>query len=1071
MTQSPRTTVDLGNIPQNFIDRLEAVELFQRELQIAEDPQLEELTQGRVSVFDLGLSPAEGVVVTDPQSTAYTGFFVAGNGIDFDGNSYVSGNVINGVLKTGFTTLGTLYAQDAVISGTVIIGAGSEAGGWFIDATAIYNDGIVFESSIPAILIGDATDIMAGAGVFIGDDSGTYKMRIGDPAANYLLWDGSTLSASGQWIRSAGMNPALQQFETNIVFTSASDVQVNWTAGTIALSDGTTYTISSGNTGTMSALTYIYLDIAVSLTVLQITTTYSTAVGDGKILVAAAQNATAGASVLPMAGQQPIINGGAQITALSILAGNIAAGAITASKISVTSLSAITATMGSLTIDSTLTMSGASGAITIGTTPPTSSVAGTGLWIDRTGVYSLDANVRQATLSSAGLTAGAGDVIIDDQGISIVADGFLLGANAFKMVDTSGLLLGVMNGSFSATNKYARFGIPASGTRHALTYVSSVSSNDAEVSIDADSSWYIPVTKLRVLQTFSGGKRVQIDAADFLAMEETSADPPYIDNYMQLYYLDTGVVKIRHKQGATETELILGAGGGGGNAIYMDGADGAVDFDGANTFLFATLSGSTYTLKRNIYCTDMDVQSGITLLPDGFVIYGNGTLTNDGTIHFNGANASGSSAGTAPASNVRPLPVGLAGGAGVGIGAAAAAGSIGAQGSNSLMISFGGRGASAFLTATTHQGRAGGLFSQHPGSTNNNLGGTRLYKNWVMLTTKPIALINIGAGGGGGGKSAVGTSCQSGGGGASGNAVLIIFKDIINTGTISANGGNGGNATGTAANAGGGGGGSGGVVHLVYNSLDDTGTISAAGGNGGTSIALGTTPLKATAVTVINSTSLNGNDIALAPATDGIIASKNTLYLLSTHQQGGTLANPTITGWGLTWNLLEWVDFNSIAVPTRRITLWYAYGTPVLDPDNLDVVVHFPNTPTTARAQIDEIQNATNTIVQTENAYVDSATTLTVTLPNAFGSANAAAYAVFARSAGTLPVAGAGFVLITQGVTPALVSELSYNDTTLNMTHTTAAAVCGIGIEIQAIGAMESGQSGYDGQVVLTPNA
>lgn len=1064
---NPRLPVTLQNIPDNFLEQLYNLEARVVELETAESPQIEEITGGRVSIFDLGLSPAEGVLVADPTSTSYTGVFIAGDGLLFGSDIYVFGSVEDGVIKAGFKDDGTLFAEDAVIEGTIIIGTGSEAGGWFINSTSIFNDDISLDSSIPAILIGDATAVNTGAGVFIGNDAGTYKMRIGNPAGSYLLWDGSSLSTLGQWISSAGVNPALQEWQINFVFSSASDVQVNWTSGTLRLSDGTTYAISAGNTGTMAALTYIYLNIAVSTTVLQTTTTYSTAVGDGKILIAAAQNATAGASVLIFSGQQPIINGGAQITALSILAGNIAAGAITATKISVSSLSAITATMGSLTIDDKLTMSGASGAIAIGTTPPTSSVAGTGLWIDRTGVYSLDTSVQQATLSSLGLSAGAGDVLINQDGITIVADGFLLGANAYKMVDTSGNLLGVMNGSFTPTHKYARFGVPADGTKHALTYISSVSSNDAEVSIDADSGWYIPVTKLRVLQSFSGGKRIQIDAADFLAMQDTTADPAYLDGYMQLYYLDTGVVKIRHKQGATETELILGAGGGGA-AIYSDGIDGALDFDGVNIYTFATLSGSTYTLNRSIFGTTIDIQSGITVIPNGFIIYGNDTLTNDGTIQYNGLAAINASGGVPPSGGSKMLPVGLVGGVGVSSGAAAAAGGPGGTGANTFAPRFGGRGASAWLTAATHQGRAGGNISQHPGAI--IYGGSRAAHNWQIFLTRAFGSYFIGSGGGGGGKSAVGTNLLSGGGGASGNMVMLVVKDVVNNGTISANGGNGANASGTAGSAGGGGGGSGGLVLIVCDTHENNGTESANAGTGGTSVALGTTPVKATAVTMINSSSLNGNNIELNPATDGIIASKNTLYMLSTHQQGGTLGTPTITGWGLTWNAFGSVDFNTIASPTQRLCLFYAYGTPVLDPDYMKVLVAFPNTPTTARAQIDEIQNAPNAIVQGATNRSNSATTLGVTLA-AFGSANAAAYGVFARSAGTAPVAGVGFVKITEAVTPALVSELGYNDTTVDMSHTTAAAIAGIAIEIQAIGAMENGQSGYDGEVIIIENS
>lgn len=439
--RDPESITVNENIPGNILQRLIDLENRFNDFQLLDNPTIEEVTDGRTGVFDLMISPAEGILVTDPTDVGYTGYFIAGNGLEFDGNNYVAGNVVLGEIKTGFTDAGTLYAIDAVIEGTVIIGPGSEAGGWLIDATRIYNNDIVLDSSIPAILIGDATAIMTGVGVFMGNDGGTYKLRIGDPADNYLLWDGTTLATAGQWIQSAGMNPALQEWQTNIVFSSASDVQVNWTSGTIVLSDGTTYSISSGNTGTMAALTYIYLDIAVSLTVLQTTTTYSTATGDGKILVAAAQNHTAGASVLPFGGQQPLINGGVQITALSILAGNIAAGAITATKISVTSLSAITATMGALTIDSLLTLSGASGAITIGTTPPSSATVGTGLWIDRTGVYSLSSNVQNATLTSAGLSAGAGAVAINSSGLAIQqASGSIpVDANSVKFLDGSTL--------------------------------------------------------------------------------------------------------------------------------------------------------------------------------------------------------------------------------------------------------------------------------------------------------------------------------------------------------------------------------------------------------------------------------------------------------------------------------------------------------------------------------------------------------------------------------------------------------------------------------------------------------
>lgn len=65
--------------------------------------------------------------------------------------------------------------------------------------------------------------------------------------------------------------------------------------------------------------------------------------------------------------------------------------------------------------------SGASAALAFGSTPPTSASAGTGIWLDRTGLYGLASNVAQAQFNatSGKLTGGAGAVILDVDGITI----------------------------------------------------------------------------------------------------------------------------------------------------------------------------------------------------------------------------------------------------------------------------------------------------------------------------------------------------------------------------------------------------------------------------------------------------------------------------------------------------------------------------------------------------------------------------------------------------------------------------------------------------------------------------
>ena len=76
-------------------------------------------------------------------------------------------------------------------------------------------------------------------------------------------------------------------------FSSTDADTVSWGAGTFKSADGTSYSISAGNTGNMSAKTYIYLDLLTSETAYQVTTTPATAVGIGKVLIAVAQNDTA----------------------------------------------------------------------------------------------------------------------------------------------------------------------------------------------------------------------------------------------------------------------------------------------------------------------------------------------------------------------------------------------------------------------------------------------------------------------------------------------------------------------------------------------------------------------------------------------------------------------------------------------------------------------------------------------------------------------------------------------------------------------------------------------------------
>jgi hypothetical protein len=267
-----------------------------------------------------------------------------------------------------------------------------------------------------------------------------------------------------------------------------------------------------------------------------------------------------------------------------------------------------------------------------------------------------------------------------------------------------------------------------------------------------------------------------------------------------------------------------GGSGGGGLAsglLYGDGSDGVVTFDGTTTFSFATLSGSTYTLTRDINLSGGSViNSGVTIEVACSRIFCIGLLTNNGTIQSNGITATGQPAvsynlagnltslghpgnGGAGGNKVN----GSAGGAGAGAGAGGIGGVTGAN-------TPGASGASAAITL--------------PHTSNVALGAVMAVGVWTPF----------GRGGGGGG--GCGDSSNTGGAGGTGaGLVLITAQSFINNGVMQAIGGNG--APGTAGNASGGGGGGGGSIVVVSAaSITGSGSVTCAGGTGGLKAAGGT---------------------------------------------------------------------------------------------------------------------------------------------------------------------------------------------------------------------------------------
>ena len=280
---------------------------------------------------------------------------------------------------------------------------------------------------------------------------------------------------------------------------------------------------------------------------------------------------------------------------------------------------------------------------------------------------------------------------------------------------------------------------------------------------------------------------------------------------------------------------IIGAAGGTGAMggffpmyIFGDGSDGGATFDGVNTYSYATLSGSVYTLTRAIYLTTGLVTK--TIKTNGFRIFVSDTLTVNGTITYAGNSGVGSVGGAA-------LPTNFIGG-----GEKGGAGGVDANGTAGGALTpnaCGGAGGSGGSGTSSRLGGAGGAVTR-PIASFGGIQVVNAMPYYLMGNNKDSTTdskLKGGAGGGGGG--AVNNS-TGGGGGGGGGFMIVSARNLGGTGTITVAGGAGANGTlGAGTGAGGGGGGGGGFMTLIYDVKTFSGTLSVAGGAGGTGVGTG----------------------------------------------------------------------------------------------------------------------------------------------------------------------------------------------------------------------------------------
>jgi len=185
----------------NALDRITELETRLEDLRdmsrpteviIYENPDWQQIA-GWISTGTV-LRSINGKIILDPGTPCIQ----IGAGGYIESEDFVAGTsgfqINGGVAEFNDVTIrGTIYATLGVI------------GGWTIGATSLSTATITLDAAVPSILLGDATDYNTGIGIWMGLSGGDYKMHIGDPAGDFLKWDGTDLVITGSFIGSTLM--------------------------------------------------------------------------------------------------------------------------------------------------------------------------------------------------------------------------------------------------------------------------------------------------------------------------------------------------------------------------------------------------------------------------------------------------------------------------------------------------------------------------------------------------------------------------------------------------------------------------------------------------------------------------------------------------------------------------------------------------------------------------------------------------------------------------------------------------------------------------------------------------
>jgi len=219
---------------------------------------------------------------------------------------------------------------------------------------------------------------------------------------------------------------------------------------------------------------------------------------------------------------------------------------------------------GNAEITGKLQMPGTGSAIAIGATPPTGAAAGTGIWIDRTGIYGLAAGVVQAKIDAATgkFIAGGGGVVANADGLEVrhVAAHDDKGKVKFYLTtsDTSPILTIMGDYSAASSELVGEFKMPSTVARFNEFLFNMVASDSGEGVPRTQA--YLRMSNVGYMTFYVDGNEVFYTSATqtrvggiFKPLQKTTAlAPAYVKGAI---YFDTTLNKLR-VGGATAWETI-----------------------------------------------------------------------------------------------------------------------------------------------------------------------------------------------------------------------------------------------------------------------------------------------------------------------------------------------------------------------------------------------------------------------------------------------------------------------------------------------------------------------------------